>query len=90
MLQFDINKEKTDANFQVSEHIDGDCRLTIIKWKKSWMVSVFARRDLYDENHSRDWYIEIADHTPKNYNEAKRMGEKMLDVILWYKVCYHG
>jgi hypothetical protein len=55
MLKFEINKDKTDANFEVSECITGDVRLTIIKWKKSGFVSVFARRDVFDENRNKEW-----------------------------------
>lgn len=54
MLKFEINKDKTDANFEVSECITGDTRLTIIKGKKSGFVSVFARRDVFDENRNKE------------------------------------
>lgn len=89
MLKFEINKDKTDANFEVSECITGDTRLTIIKGKKSWFVSVFARRDVFDENRSKEWYIEIWDHSPTSYIDAKRLAEKLLDIVLWYKPLTH-
>lgn len=85
MLKFKIIKDKTDANFEVSECITGDVRLTIIKSIKSWFVSVYARRDVYDANHSKLWYIEIWDHSPESYTDAKRLAEKLLDIVLWYK-----
>jgi hypothetical protein len=59
MLKFEVNKEKTDASFEVSECIMDDSRVTIIKGKKSGLVSVFVRRDVFDENHSRIGFIEI-------------------------------
>lgn len=89
MLKFEINKDKTDANFEVSECITGDVRLTIIKWKKSGFVSVFARRDVFDENRNKEWYIEIWDHSPTSYIDAKHLAEKLLDIVLWYKPLTH-
>jgi len=85
MLKFEVNKEKTDASFEVSECIMDDSRVTIIKGKKSGLVSVFVRRDVFDENHSKIWYIEIWDHSPESYTDAKRLWEKLLDITLWYK-----
>ena len=89
MLKFEVNKDKTDANFEVSECITGDVRLTIIKGKKSGFVSVFARRDVFDENRNKEWYIEIWDHSPTSYTDAKRLAEKLLDIVLWYKPLTH-
>lgn len=89
MLKFEINKDKTDANFEVSECITGDVRLTIIKWKKSGFVSVFARRDVFDDKRNKEWYIEIWDHSPESYTDAKRLAEKLLDIVLWYKPLTH-
>ena len=89
MLKFKINKDKTDANFEVSELENGDVRLTIIKWKKSGLVSVFARRDVNDENGYRQWYIEIWDHSATSYVDAKHLAEKLQDIVLWYKPLTH-
>ena len=85
MLKFKINKEKSDSSFEVSECLVDTARVTIIKGKKNGLVSVFVRRDVYDENYSRVGFIEIWDHSPKNYTEAKRIWEKLLDITLWYK-----
>ena len=86
MLKFEINKEKTDANFEVSEcFIGDDCRFTLIKDKKSGLMSVFVRRDVYWDNHDRLGYIEIWDHSPTNVSEAKRIASKLYDIVLGYK-----
>lgn len=87
MLKFEINKEKSDSHFKTLEcEINNDIRFTIIQWKDgNKQVSVFARRYVYDELRNYLGYIEIWEHRCKTLPEAKRLAEKMYDIVLWYK-----
>lgn len=85
MLKFTVNKDKSDKQFKVSECIIDDTRLSIIESKPSWYMSVFVKREVFNEDGTRGWYIEIWDHSPRNYTDAKRLAEKIYDITLWYK-----
>ena len=82
MFKFELNKEKSDKNFQIYECEIEDARLTIIKWTT---CSVFVKREVYDESHTYLWYMELGNHTPATFTDAKRLAEKMYDIVLWYK-----
>ena len=45
-------------------------------------MSVFVKRQIYDEVHTYLGYIEIADHTPTKFTDAKRLAEKMYEIVL--------
>lgn len=81
MFKFELNKEKSDKTFQIYECEVEDTRLTIIKWGT---MSVFVKRQIYDGTNYL-WYIEISDHTPTKFTDAKRLAEKMYEIVLWYK-----
>lgn len=85
MLTFKLNKEKSDSNFKISECEIKDCRFTIIKWKEAGLVSVFVRKDVCDKLWQRIGYIEIWDHRATDWTDAKRLAEKLYDIVLWYK-----
>ena len=85
MLKFKVNKEKSNDTFEFIESIKWDSTITIIKSINTDTYGVFARRYVYDNTHLNLWYIEIANHLPKTYTEAKQVAEKMYDIILWYK-----
>ena len=85
MLKFKVNKEKSNDSYEFMDAEMGDATVTILKSKKSISYSVFATRHVYTDTNKNLWYIEIWNHTPKTYTEAKQVAEKMYDIILWYK-----
>ena len=88
MLKFVENKEKSDSHFKILECEIDDVRFTIIQWKGGEkQVSAFVRRFIYDESKNYLGYIEIWEHRCNSLPEAKRLAEKMYDIVLWYKPC---
>ena len=81
-MEFKLNKESSREDLKVFECKLDKTRLTIIQ---STTVSVFARREVHEWN-SYLWYIEISNHTAKNFTEAKRLAKKMYEIVLWYNV----
>lgn len=79
-MEFKLNKEAS-REYKVFECKLDKTRLTIMQ---STTTSVFARREVYEWN-SYLWYIEISNHTAKNFTEAKRLAKKMYEIVLWYK-----
>ena len=80
-MEFKLNKEASKGDYKVFECTLDNTRLTIIQ---ATTVSVFARRTVHEWINYL-WYIEISNHTAKNFTEAKRLAKKMYEIVLWYK-----
>ncbi len=87
-LQFKLNKEKSDERFEFSECEIKDWRITIIKALENPfpMCSVYVKREMYDEEWSRKWYIEIWNHVASDMEEAKEIAEKIYKTIYDYNL----
>jgi len=83
MFKFVLNKEKSDSNYKILECELENCRLTIIQWKEQ--TSVFVRRYIYSEDKDYLGNIEIVDHRATSLPDAKRLAEKIYDIVLGYK-----
>jgi len=81
-MKFTLNKSKSDTVFNIYEYEIKNWRLTIIEDKVKKSYWTYARKYTDDEM----WYMEVAWHNAKTFTEAKRLAEKLCDIVTWYKV----
>lgn len=81
-MKFKLSKDKSDERFEFFECPIENGMITIIHAVEGNMYSVFAKK--FIKKHFNQWYIEIADHTSENLNEAKEKAKELYEIILQY------
>lgn len=84
-MKFKLNKLSSTDMFEVLENETKEYRVTVIKDKRNDTYGVYVKRYV-KVNWWIQGFIEISDHLATNLTEVKHVAEKMVDIVLWYKV----